>query len=79
MKIKKKENRSMEIQATLISDSEDKESTVSFVKEYYELGCRCFMCKRIVKKIEQNQVLSSGDHFHMRVCLPALKQLREQK
>jgi len=54
------------------------EKTEEFIRRYYALGKRCFMCERIAKKIEQKQPLSDGELYHMRVCLPALEKTGKQ-
>jgi|GEM_PF-5382229 len=50
-----------------------------FIQRYHALGERCFMCERVVKKIEQKQPLADGDFYHMRVCLPALEKAGKRK
>jgi len=78
MKLKKQRIIPAEIHTSPMSDSEIKELVARFIKEYFKLECRCFMCRDIIKKIEQSQMLSEGDRYHMSVCLPSLKRLREK-
>ncbi len=48
-----------------------------FVKDFYTLKSSCFMCHDIVKKIEQKRPLTDGDQYHISVCLPSLRNLRQ--
>lgn len=57
----------------------DPEAISDFVRGYHLLRCECFMCKQIVRKIEHKQELTHADHYHMSVCMPALKELRKKR
>ena len=50
------------------------------VKKISEIGkqinVECFMCKRVIKKMDANEELTGADEYHLCACIPGIAKLR---